>query len=332
MALSVQDQKRIIEQESAWVDQSFAQVDLTGFPALNELPAQDKRDERFSKDWRDTPFSASAAELRRFVDDPDVEALSRVGEETGNPGLLRDVRDRRGEVVAAEFKRRCPSYLPTDSNYRAITTTLAFNSLPFSEQNGDVDELVQLLIERGYWTPRNLEACYRTLDREGLLDVPAGTARNLSEAELLRVMRLAQNGHGDAAIGEFLNAALDEEPDMELINDPAYRSVCDRAVLYVWECATADYSPNAERREFMRRYAAGRPRTLHLLDSAWVACQQNEQRHERAELLAPYEKREIVPPTEKELDGLDDKAVDDLYHASLRSSARFFGRPSGVLA
>ena len=55
----------------------------------------------------------------------------------------------------------------------------------------------------------NLTACYHALNAEGLVDVAAGSARNLSTAERLKVTRVAQAGHVDQAIGEYLRCALD---------------------------------------------------------------------------------------------------------------------------
>jgi hypothetical protein len=333
MSLTAADQKRIVEQETAWVDSAFAGLDLSAFPALNELPAEDKHDDRWARDWRDTALSASAAELRKFVSDPDVETLSRVADETNNPGLLRDVRDRRGERVAAEFKARCPGYLPTDSNYNAMVTTLAYNSLSVSEQNLDTQDVVDLLIERGYWTSANLEAVYVALDREGILDRPAGEPRNLSERERLRVSRLAQSGQIDQAIAEYLSCALDgDEPDLELINDPAYRQLCDDAVWSVFSESQLDFVETASRRAYLLRFAGGRPLTITLLQKAWESCQSKEKQRERGELLDSYQRPQETPVNEKQLDELSDQAVDDLYHRSLRHYAQQSKRSSGVLA
>src|ERR1700676_5302884 len=72
MAMTAQQQKEIIAKESAWVDDSFGQLDLTAFPALQPPHPETSRDDgRFARDWRDTALSASASELRKFVSDPD---------------------------------------------------------------------------------------------------------------------------------------------------------------------------------------------------------------------------------------------------------------------
>lgn len=334
MALSAEDQQRIVQQESAWLDDAFGQVDLSSFPALAPPTPETSRDDaRFARDWRDTALSASATALRRFVEDPDVSALERIAEETGNPDYLREVGDRRGETVAIAFKRKCPNYLPTDPNFRLIVSTLQFNGLRADQQDLDTDEAVHALVQSRLWTVPNLEAAYRALDREGLLQVPAGTARNLSDQEKLRVMRLASSGFTEQAIEEFLHCALpDEELSIDVINDPAYRSVCDQAVLYIWEISTTDYSPSAERRSFLLRFAAGRVLTLNLLNQAWQNLKQREADYTRSEVLDQFQRpQETPPPTAKEIDAMDDASVDRLYHDSLRAYAQSI-RGAGILA
>ena len=121
---------------------------------------------------------------------------------------------------------------------------------------------------------------------------------------------------------------------MEMLNDPAYRQCCDDAVFSVFEAHQSDYAPTPERESYLLRYAAGRPLTLTLtlLQSAWAACQINEKRHERGELLTAYQRPEdSPPPSDKQIDALDDAAVENLYRASLREYARSIKAP-GVSA
>ena len=335
MTLTAADQQRIIQKESAWIDADrFAPLDLSGFPALQEAPAPERHDDRWSKDWRDTALSASAAELRKFVSDPDSESLDRVGNEIGHQGFRAEVRDRRGETIAEAFMRANPSYIPTAHNYELIAQTLSFNALSSSQQNGTLNEIVADLIDGGHWTVANLTACYQALDREGLLDVPLGSARNLSEKERLHVTRLAQVGRTEEAISQYLQYALHgEEPTLEILSNPAYRQCCDDAVFTVFEAHQSDYAPTPERERYLLQFAAGRPLTLTLLTEGWRSCQANEQRHERSELLAPFQRPEDTPPpSAREIDKMDDAAVDRLYHDSLRHYARQFSRGPGVLA
>jgi|SRR5579872_835225 len=327
MPLSQKDQQRIYDQADAWLDQNFGGLDLSGSPSLNPLPAEDKHDDRFAKHWSDTPFNAG--ELRSFLENPDVDAMT----ETGSGDLLRDVRDRRAEEVVREFKRACPEYLPTHENYHSMVVTLAYNALPESERNADDDELVDILVERGYWTPGNLEAVYRALDDQGILDRPAGEPRNLNERERLRVARMAQAGRIDEAIGEYLRCALDgDEPSMELVSDPKYRGLCDDAVLTVFEETQLDYVPTAARKAYLLRFAGNRPLTIPLLQQAWKSCQQNESRRERHAVLNQLDNPQPQPVSAKQLDELSDDAVDQLYRNSLRAYADSIRRAPGVLA
>jgi hypothetical protein len=253
MTLTPDQQRAIIARESAWIeDGQFAPLDLSGFPSLNELPPEKGRDDdRFSKAYGDTALSRSATALRQFVLDPDAETLEQVGEEIGYQGFRDEVRQRKGESVVQRFKAACPGYLPTDANYQAMVETLGFNALSPADQEGTVDEQVAALIDLKFWTVGNLVSTFNALTAEGLLEVPMGTARQLSAAERLRVTRLAQAGRVDEAIGAYMRAALDdEEPGMELVNDPAYREVCDDAVRYVFAAVTNDYVPSAEREAY----------------------------------------------------------------------------------
>lgn len=105
-------------------------------------------------------------------------ALERVGAETGDPNYACEARERRAETVAGAFKRRCPSYRPTERNYKTIVEALAYNALPTSQQDGDHEELVDALISAGAWTVENLPAVYFALNRQGLLEMREVEARN----------------------------------------------------------------------------------------------------------------------------------------------------------
>jgi hypothetical protein len=45
------------------------------------------------------------------------------------------------------------------------------------------------------------------------------------------------------------------------------------------------------------------------------------------ELLSPLRQQEAQPPTERELDALQDNEIDALYHSSLRALADSYRRP-----
>lgn len=330
--LSPQDQHRIVEQTTAWTDQDFGQVDWSAFPDLNTPPREDKHDDRFAKDWRDTPFSASASALRSFVSDPDRDAIQQLADETGHENLVNEVRDRKGEVEAQKFKAARPSYIPCDENLHSLAVTAAFNWLPPNERNGDDETLINRLIDAGVWDVPHLVACFDALNAEGLMVLAQGEPRNLTERERLRVARLAQAGRVDEAIGEFLRCSLDgDEPDMSMVNDPKYRGLCNDAVYEVFTNATDDYVETSARKMFLLRFAGTRPLTVRLLEQAWKSCQENERRRERGEILNQIERPQPQPVTGTQLDSLDDSAVDRLYHDSLRAYADSVRRAPGVI-
>jgi hypothetical protein len=332
MALTEQDRQRIIEQESAWTDAAFGGIDLSGFPNLQAPPPPETHDDRFAKTYADTALSRNSSNLKAFIADPDAEALERVGDELGIHEYSREVRDRKGETIATAFKRKCPGYIPTQKNYETMVTTLAFNALSASQQNGTIAEMTDDLISAGIWSVNNLEAAYLALDREGLLDVPAGTARNLNERERLHVIRLSQSGQTQEAIDQFLRYSLDDDsPSIDILSDPDYRGALDTAVMFVFETATVDYVPNEERRSFLLHFAAGRPLTFNLLNQAWQTLKTREASYARTEMLDTFQRREATAPTVKEIDALDDDAVDDLYHRSLRHYANSV-RQHGIIA
>jgi hypothetical protein len=91
--------------------------------------------------------------------------------------------------------------------------------------------------------------------------VPLGSTRELSTAERHRVSRLARSGRANQAIGEYLRCALDaEEPDIELVNNPAYSDLCDAALYYVFSEFTHDYFQPRE--AYMNRHVDSRTRNL----------------------------------------------------------------------
>lgn len=333
MALSETDRQRIVAHQEAEWDSAFGGMDLSQFPSLQPAPPETSRDDgRFARHWTDTPLNASAAALRKFVSDPDSESLERVGNEIGNEEFRAEVRSRKSEAVAQAFKKACPDYLMTDSNYEAMVSTLAYNALPPADQSLPLQDIVALLTDQGYWSVPNLVATFNALSAEGLVDVPLGSCRELSTGEKLRVSRLAQSGHADQAIGEFLRYSLDgEEPTLDIVTDPDYRQVCDDAVWFVFCEMSTDFVPTAEREQYMFRHCAGRPVTLALLQSAWSACQANERRHERGDLIEQY-LPEAQPLSPGVLDAMNDDQVNQLYKDSIRAYAESFRRAPGVLA
>jgi hypothetical protein len=311
------------------LDDQFSPLDLSGFPQFNKLPAADFYDDRFSKRYGDTPLSRNAGDLKAFLRKPDPEALMRAGLESGDPTLLEEVADIQGLEVVRQFKAQCDDYIPTNANYENVVSVLAANLLG----NDDLtpDEAVEELERRGQWTVENLASAWQSLKNAGLAELPAGTARALTEAEKLEVSRLAQAGRGDAAIEKYVEYATGETPSVEMLADPAYRQACDQAVWYTFMVGTPDFAYTAERAAFIDHYCGSRPLTIHLLQHAWSACQKKEAQYARDQALG-FTHRPETPPTPQDLDSLDDGQLANLYHNTLGEYVKSASRSTGMLA
>lgn len=113
-------------------------------------------------------------------------------------------------------------------------------------------------------------------------------------------------------------------------SDPEMRPILEEACWFCWEAYRKDYSPSAERREFMRDYCSGRFITVDLLDHAWEECKRVEKDATRSALFNQADDR--VETTEiPSLDRLDDAGIDELYHRTLREYARTVRRQAGVV-
>src|SRR5438309_3173875 len=119
MSLSAKEQKRIIQQESAWVDKDFAGVDLSSYPALQPPPPESSPDDaKFARSYFDNPLTRSGTDLKRFVESPDAEALTDLA--TSDPEMAERLEDDIAQAAAEEFLKRNPDYLRTDRNFQTI--------------------------------------------------------------------------------------------------------------------------------------------------------------------------------------------------------------------
>lgn len=143
------------------------------------------------------------------------------------------------------------------------------------------------------------------------------STRQLTEAETLECIRYAQQGRTVDAIGRYLYHAFDrrEIEPFAILDNPAYRDLCDEAVTLAWVHSRNSYSPTPEREKFIRDFCAGRPLTISLLDGAWEACQRQEARAANVPELTPE-------PGPVELDDLSDAEIQATYRAAMRARAR----------
>jgi hypothetical protein len=323
------------EETQRFIDESFGQLDLSGCISLLTAPSEDAQlpDERFAPlDDRGRGLGSSA--LKQAVEDlaNDPEVQEQVARETGNPELLREWQYTKAEQVAREFMRLNPNYYRCQENWEALVQTLALNALGWHEDVASTEEAQEELIKRGFWTVENLTSAFRSLSREGVLEVKPGQARNLTERERRAIALQASSGDIEGAITRYLlrrvpeekaNAFMDAPTAIDALDevaDPELARIVREAVWFCWENARPNYSPNPERRKFMQEYIAGRIPTARLLDEAWAACQAAERDALRSGLLRQVSEPDYTQHAPN-LDGLTDEAIDSLYHRTLRKMA-----------
>jgi hypothetical protein len=325
------DQKtrdRIAREESGrFLDENFSQLDLSGFPDLaNPKTESFESEDRFGFNNVDLAGLASVNRLKDLIESPDDATLAELAAETGDPNLIAKVNDARAEEVARQFVAAHHDYYRTDENRESMILCLAYNV--FGVEYDDAELAEQKLISGGHWTLQNLNAVFAALTREGVLETAPGTARNLTGSEQLSVARLAQSGQPERAIEKYLELALGDSPlDTEILNDPDYRDLCDRAVAHVFELSTPDYSPTPSRRKFLQDFAAGRPLTLRMLEHGWQLCKKAEADEARGLVLSSLNEPE---PSPQNLDTLGDQEIDSLYHKTLREWANSVRRPAAM--
>jgi hypothetical protein len=330
------------EEAARFMDGSFGQLDLSGSPDLTHPPTETfELQDRHGFNRVDESGLAGINQLKELLANPPREVVEELARETGNPELIAELADERAEAVFHEFRRRNPAYLKSDFNWRCIVETMAHNLL--AEDDMDTDEAQNFLIESGHWTLTNLEAAYKALDRVGALEYPANQARPLTEVQRLRAEQLAANGDVLGGIVEYVKGRISEDAadqvafsladPIEFTSDPAMRPILEEACSFCWEAYRKDYSPSAERRQFLRNYCGGRFVTVALLDAAWEECKRAERDAMRSSLIGQVssETAETPEASPSSLDRLDDAGIDSLYHSTLREYAKSVKRQIGIL-
>jgi hypothetical protein len=150
--------------------------------------------------------------------------------------------------------------------------------------------------------------------------------RELNEQEQLEIIRYIQGNDIQAALGQYLFMATNRKEfasPFQILDDPRYRPLTDRAALFVWQHARIDYSPTPAREDFINNYTAGRPLSLPFLDAAWRACQESERRGALHCQLLPDEP-EIADPREMQatLEESTDAEIERMMHETKKQYAR----------
>jgi hypothetical protein len=276
------------------------QLDRRGLlPSVAELQhvARDKSDPllpdpRFAGLTQDA--SVGARNLKQFLGNLDEAAVR----ETGDKQLVEDFEREHSETVVhlAGHEARVRK---VDGQWTAqLDLDGEVKTYKAPTREALMDRLVQLC--------RVLAAEQTT--------VPT---RELTERETLECVRCAQLGLVQDAITRYLSYSFSgREVDwQELLDNPAYQPVCDRATTLAWVNSRNDYSPTEDRDEYIRQFTAGRPLTITLLDAAWKSCQETERRASGQPEPEPTAEPVL-------LDDLSDGEVEGQFRAVMRAHAR----------
>jgi hypothetical protein len=262
---------RIIQEESSrFLDSHFAGLDLSGSPDFaNPITEKFEPCDRDGLSNVDVSGLPSTNHLKQFINQPDMETLARVAQETGDQQLIERVKDERENTEAKSFMAVHP-YHRTDQNYELIREYLEDRDLPFVREN--------------------LATAYNALSRAGALEVDPDTPRPLTERDSRAIALQAASGDVEGAVGRYLQLRLPQtasemwmystslQEALDTVAAPEYERLVEEAVYFCWGHGRANYSPTRARRQFIQDYVAGRIPTARLLDEAWAASSVNTQK------------------------------------------------------
>ncbi len=216
-----QQQLSVEEMDNEWLDDPFLQDANLDTSCISP----DLREKYYAKTGikdpnkrKPDPFdSVSDPFQARDTHKANYDAMLR------DPEILRDLAERDpneltkwqdsvGEQVVAEFLRKTPHYMRTDSNRDAITRFLAKKFL--DKDWLDSEDAIRELVSHGSFTVENLGEAYRELLRRGKLDVPRGHFKQLNRREQLETIAIARQQGLPAGALHYLRIAVgDSLPD-----------------------------------------------------------------------------------------------------------------------
>jgi hypothetical protein len=250
-------------------------LDLSAFPALTSLDDASFEDELFAPLDR-TGSGGGAKDLKKFISDQMAEqSAEQHGPSTVHVGQSRFRVTFQGGVWNAD---------------------------------GEVD---------------GQRHRYTASDREALLGKLATmarqtTIRELTQSQRLEIIRLCQGGQKHHAIDLYIRYAIGHRhyaDDAAMLADPALLPILNRIADETWFYSEPDAPNSAEWHSFKEQFAAGRPLTHDLLDSAY----EKFKRTPRLLAATPEEEpdpREIVD----DLNSMTDEEIDRTYAATVRAS------------
>jgi hypothetical protein len=106
----------IAEESARFIDQAFGQLDLSGSPDWRK-PLDDKF-EQCDRSGLNNVTLTGTNQLKALVENPDIETLERLAEETQDPKLIERIQDDQELREAKAFMHATPSYHRTDQELR----------------------------------------------------------------------------------------------------------------------------------------------------------------------------------------------------------------------
>lgn len=235
-----------------------------------------------------------------------------------DPGFAEKYEESEREKVVAEFRHRNPDYLKTSRNASTVIQSLAKKVL--GKDWLDIEEAQHELWLAGKFTVPGLTAEFKKCLRAGLLDVPRGTAKELSEADELEVIAKIRVGDTSGAIIRYVELAFSGRlPEYKSAESFLRRQpeLASSAALFVW----ANNQPSLDLEDFKRfqneKLSGVRLLTYHLIDGAWAEWKkENRRSHLFPNGMNP------APPAREDLDDLSTEEINDRYTQAVRQFRR----------
>ncbi len=157
--------------------------------------------------------------------------------------------------------------------------------------------------------------------------------KEISDEQRLNIVRLAQNGSWQEAIGAFLyfrlgDVVTDMHPE-QIASTPEFLPVMNESVYFVWRHANNSYVPSPQAEESLARFVGDRPLTMQLCNAWWLAYQDHLGQRRAAQADAPENERQPAATQEQiqeELESLPAEQVERLRLQTLKHRAQLIRR------
>jgi len=292
-----------------------ASLDMSSFPILDQATDTNVADiwRASHKGW-DTNLSDQGAPKKKSI-----EEIIRT-----DPGIVDELIEKdsagyqtfveaRTEEIAQQWREQTPQYVRTERNYESLISHMLWKHLRKDYLVGQ--DASTELYNAGAFTVDNLNAAYRELLTKGALDVPPGTARQLTNQERMQVVSTLRIDSPEVAIAEYMRLALGNKAPKH------YRSLLTehpglarQATAFAWRHLHPEVSDSTFR-DFLRQKVGGMvlPSLSHL-DLAWTEFQVDRYETDEAATKLPVE-------SEPDYNAMSDSELEDAMNASRKEFA-----------